>query len=470
MPGAQHRARDDTRKVTGDSRSFPGEIVVSDAIGAYLEGGTATFHCSGTLSLHRTAIIAILLGLFSLGLPTLIGAAHAEVVELANGGQLTATPNHDSKRVTVDQVELDVEQYGSIIVQRDQIKRIESPEVTEDEYFDQASQFTDTAEDQWKLAQWCRAHGLEHCFRRHAARVLELDPEFADARYALGYQRRSGRWVSQDEIMRERGYIRHQGRWSTVQEIALDAARAQRRANQVDWAQYLQRWRNRLGKEHGPTILINFDQLSDPDAVPGLIRLLGDENNRDLAYRYLETLGRIESSQARTFLMENAIFQNDPNFRHRCQQEVLSFKDPRMVEFYAVFLNSYDNNIVNRAAEMLAKLDYPTAIGPLASALHTRHLTKISSRYTYFYTLQATGPRFDIKGPRASYQRLTLSEFLSRSNNAYATIYVANAGVHQALVELCDGEDFGFDPNPWKAWYQKAYAPKSPPIRLSRDP
>ncbi|PQO44876.1 hypothetical protein C5Y93_17450 [Blastopirellula marina] len=388
---------------------------------------------------------------------------------MANGGQLTASPNHDSKRVTVDQVELDVEQYGSIVVPRDQIKRIESPQVTEDEYFDHASKFADTAEDQWKLAQWCKSQGLDLCFHRHAARVLELDPEFADARYALGYQRRSGRWVSQDEIMRDRGYIRHGGRWTTVQEIALDAARAQRRANQVEWAQYLKRWRQRLGKEHGPTILINFDQVSDPDAVPGLIQLLGRENNRELAYRYLETLGRIESSQGRTFLMENAIFQNDPNFRHRCQQEVLSFKHPKMVEFYVVFLNHYDRNIVNRAAVMLAKLDYPTAIAPLANALHTRHLTDIAARGTYFHTTQAPTPRFDIVGPKASFRRMSLSEFFARTNNVYGTEVLANPGVHRALVELCDGEDFGYDPNPWKAWYKKAYAPKSPPIRLSRD-
>lgn len=414
--------------------------------------------------MHRTAIITILFGLA--GWPA---SASCEVIELANGGQLNATPVHDSERAKVNQVELEVGQFGTVIVNKDQIRRVESPQVSEDDYFEQASKFADTTGDQWKLAQWCSQNGLDRCFQRHANRVLHLDPNFAPARHALGYQQRGGKWVSQEEIQRERGYIRYDGRWMTVQEAALVAAREKHQKDLIDWALRLRRWRQQLGKSNAPEVQIDFEQETDPDMVPGLISLLGDETNSSLIELYIRVLGRIDSSRARTFLMENAVFQNNPNHRLLCQREVLRYKDPRMVEFYANMLKSYDNRIVNRTAEILAMLDFPTAIGPLASALQTRHIAQHSSRYTYFYTSAQPDRYFDITGPRASYRSLTLEQFLGRSNNAYDTVWVQNFSVHQALKEICDGEDFGYDPAPWKAWYKKAYAPHSPTIRLSRD-
>ena len=92
--------------------------------------------------MHRTAIITILLGLA--GWPA---SASCEVIELANGGQLNATPVHDSERAKVNQVELEVGQFGTVIVNKDQIRRVESPQVSEDDYFEQASKFADTTHE-----------------------------------------------------------------------------------------------------------------------------------------------------------------------------------------------------------------------------------------------------------------------------------------------------------------------------------
>ncbi|WP_146118839.1 HEAT repeat domain-containing protein [Blastopirellula marina] len=414
--------------------------------------------------MHRTAIIATLLGLVLCPL-----AVQGEVVELANGGQLNATPVHDSERAAKGQVELELAGFGTVVVEKEKVLRIENPQVSEDAYFDQASQFADTVEDQWKLAQWCNQNGLARCFQRHAHRVLQLDPNFAPARFALGYQQRSGQWVSQEEIQRERGYIRHDGKWMTVQEAALATAREKHEQDLIDWAIRLRRWRQQLGKSNAPEVQIDFENETNPDMVPGLISLLGDESNSSLIELYIRVLGRLDSPRARTFLMENAVFQNNPNHRLLCQKEVLRFKDPRMVEFYTGLLQSYDNTIVNRTAEILAQLDYPSAIAPLAGALQTRHLAPHSARHTYFYTSIQPDHYFDISGPRDSYRSLTLQQFLSRSNNAYDTVWVQNHGVRQALIAICDGEDFGFEPASWKAWYKKAYAPESPTIRLSRD-
>jgi len=414
--------------------------------------------------LRGSAITLSLLGL--IGLPL---CAQAQVVQLANGGQVEAAVNHESEVAAGGQVELVVEGVGSVVLASHQVQTVESPKVSEDEYFDHAANFADTVGDQWELAQWCRHQDLQRPFERHARRVLQLDPNYLPARKALGYERRDGQWVSREEIMTERGYIRFEGRWMTIQQAALQVAKERQKQNLIDWKLRLHRWRQQLGKSAAPEVQIDFNTLDDPDAIPGLIQLLGEEDDQELAFVYLETLGRMNSPAARTFLMENAIFQNNPIYREKCLQEVVARRDPQMVEYFANHLKSYDNNIVNRAAYVLAQLDYPTAVFPLAGALQTQHLAGHSSRYTYFYTTQPIEKRFDVEGPKASYRMLSLPAFLSRSRNAYDVIRVQNQGVHLALIKLCDGQDFGYNPAAWKEWYQQVHAPKSPTIRLARE-
>lgn len=414
--------------------------------------------------MHWSAIILSWLGLIALPL-----CAHAQVVQLANGGQLDAAVKQDSEVAANGQVELVVEGVGSVVLASHQVQQVESPKVTEDEYFDYAADFTDTVGDQWKLAKWCQIQQLQLPFERHARRVLELDPNYLPARKALGYERRDGKWVSREEIMTERGYIRYEGRWMTMQQAALQVAQQRQKQKLIDWKLRLHRWRQQLGKSSAPEVQIDLTTLEDPDAIPGLIQLLGDEFDQELAFAYLETLGRMNTPMSRSFLMENAVFQNNPIYREKCLKEVLAQRDPQMVEYFANHLKSYDNTIVNRAAYVLAQLDYPTAVFPLASALQTPHLASHSSRYTYFYTSLAPEKRFDIDGPKASYRMLTLAEFLGRSRNAYDIVRVQNQGVHLALMQLTDGQDFGYNPAAWKEWYQQVHAPKSPTIRLARE-
>lgn len=426
--------------------------------------GACPFYFTERGFLHRSAIIASFLGL--LGLPL---CANAQVVMLANGGQVEAAVHHQSELAGQGNVELIVEGVGSVVLADHQVERTETPKVTEDEYFDYAANFADSVGDQWKLAKWCRNQGLEFPFQRHAWRVLELDPNYLPARKALGFERRDGQWVSRAEILSERGYVRFDGRWMTMQQAALLVAKEQQKQKVVDWKTRLDRWRKQLGSNPAPEVQIDFSELNDPSAIEGLIQLLGNEPDPNLAFLYLETLGQIDSPVARRFLMENAVFQNNVLYREKCVHVVLRHRDPHMVEFFANLLKSYDNTIVNRTAFVLAKLNYPTAVYPLADALQTQHLASHSTRYTYFYTAQQPTDRFDVVGPKESYRMLTLPEFLGRSRNAYDTVRVQNQGVHLALIELCDGQDFGYNISAWKEWYQRIHAPKSPSIRLARD-
>jgi hypothetical protein len=61
------------------------------------------------------------------------------------------------------------------------------------------SDYADTMEGQLALAEWCQQKKLPEQARAHLSRVLELEPNHAAARAALGYQRIGGLWVSPEE-------------------------------------------------------------------------------------------------------------------------------------------------------------------------------------------------------------------------------------------------------------------------------
>ena len=81
--------------------------------------------------------------------------------------------------------------------------------------------YADTVEGQWKLAEWCRENRLPKQRKTHLERVVELDPEHAAARHALGYSHIQGRWVTQAKLMTENGYVRYKGAWVLPQEIEI---------------------------------------------------------------------------------------------------------------------------------------------------------------------------------------------------------------------------------------------------------
>lgn len=68
----------------------------------------------------------------------------------------------------------------------------------------------------WSLAGFAAENGLPGRARRAAERVLILDPDHAEARAHLGYERVFGQWVRGDELMRAKGLVRHEGTWMTL--------------------------------------------------------------------------------------------------------------------------------------------------------------------------------------------------------------------------------------------------------------
>jgi HEAT repeat protein len=96
-----------------------------------------------------------------------------------------------------------------------------------------------------------------------------------------------------------------------------------------------------------------------------------------------------------------------------------------------------DNARVNRAAEALGRLGVPTAIGPLITALETRHLAVVgdgqpAGSTSATFTPQGGGLAMG-GGPKRK------------------LVAVRNARVLEALVTLT-GENFEWNADAWRAW------------------
>ena len=147
-------------------------------------------------------------------------AAVAEVFILTNGGRVTGEwlNREETPR---EKFVIRTPGGGRITLDRSQVERTLSPRPVETEYQAIRPSYPDTVEGQWALAEWCRENRLNVEREKHLGRIVELDPDHADARGALGYKQIDGGWATQDEVMARNGYKSLPGSLADGQEIEL---------------------------------------------------------------------------------------------------------------------------------------------------------------------------------------------------------------------------------------------------------
>src|SRR4029079_16707068 len=74
------------------------------------------------------------------------------------------------------------------------------------EYSKLAPAAADTVEGQWEVGEWWRKNSLTRQREVHLRRLIELNPDHQQARYALGYQFQRGEWITRAGAWRQEGY------------------------------------------------------------------------------------------------------------------------------------------------------------------------------------------------------------------------------------------------------------------------
>ena len=178
------------------------------------------------------------------------------------------------------------------------MKEVVAQRPEEAEYEKIRPQYPDTPKGQWDLAKWCEEHQLSAQRKAHLKRVIELDPNHADARHALGYSQIDGQWTTQEESMTKQGYRKYKGRYRTAQEIEILESKRKTELAEKEWHQKIKRWRSWLGGSADQQARDNITGITDAAAVRALATGLRDDKEPAVRLLYVEALAKIETPTA----------------------------------------------------------------------------------------------------------------------------------------------------------------------------
>jgi len=374
--------------------------------------------------------------------------AHGEVFVLANGGRVEGellNPDEKPRKAYIVQVA----DGGRITLEAAQVEKVEGVKPDVREYEKIRHSYPDTVAGQWALAQWCLEQKLLSQRDVHLERVIELDPNHAEARRALGYSQVGGQWTKRDDLMRKRGMVPYKGRLRTPQEVELLENKRKQELGEKEWFQKIDRWRSWLGTEKREVAQRNILGIEDPSAVRALCAALKKERVLSVRTMYIETLAKIGTPEAVKSLAATALEDPMEEVRQSCLDYLEKKPNPEAVAYFVGMLKSKDNRIVNRAAQALGRMRDPSAIGPLIDALITTHKFKVQgdpNRHSYsFGGAPSSGPpgfSFGGNGPKIYTQ------------------HIPNEAVREALQKLT-GKDFNFDKQAWKYWFAAQKRPEA---------
>ncbi|MCE5268114.1 MAG: hypothetical protein LLG00_09535 [Planctomycetaceae bacterium] len=386
------------------------------------------------------------------------GSAAADVFLLRNGGRVTGELVNRSEAPRKQYV-IQLAEGAKVTLEAGQVQKVIHVRPQETEYERIAPTYPDTVAGQWELAQWCRDHHLGPQRETHLRRVIELDPEHAQARGLLGYSKVDGQWTTKDQRMAKQGLVKYKGQWRSRQEIELAENKRKQEVAQQEWCQKVKRWRGWLGTDRQDQARQNIRNITDPVATKALTLGLRDDGDSHARLLFVEALTKIDTTEAALALAVSAIYDEAEEVRLTCLDNLQAKKRPEVVNYFIGKLKDKDNAVVNAAGLGLGRMKAPSAIGPLIDAVVTTHKFRVVNPAGEGGTNAGFG-----SGPGGKSMGGGLSvgggpKFIHKQ--------LTNQAVLDALVALT-GRNFDFDKQAWKSWYA-AQKKKPDAIDARRD-
>ena len=132
--------------------------------------------------------------------------AFGDELTLRNGSTFTGAVRDEGDRVTIET------EFGFMTFKKIDVRSVvKGRDVVRE--FAERSQSASSVKELVELAAWARDKGLNSRAEDVFRRVLAKEPDHAEARGALGYERIDGRWLQGDELRIARGDVKVDGRW-----------------------------------------------------------------------------------------------------------------------------------------------------------------------------------------------------------------------------------------------------------------
>jgi hypothetical protein len=398
---------------------------------------------------------AVACGLCASGLLLAAGViARADVFHLQNGGTvegqlLSSADGNYEIRTTV----------GVVTISADSVAEVETKSTPFEEYERRRSEAPATAAAQTELAAWCEEQGLTAERLRHLRSALQIDPDYAPARRALGYVRVGDWWIDGR---------RTTGRTEPARASEQSEGERLARAIQVQWRLRIRAICDSQLTSPQPDVVqrgrARILAIKDPLAI---LPLTAELSSRDLPFRQLliTMLASFSQDEATLNLAVAGLTDPDGDLRAAAVAELARRNDPRVAAQYLDALRNGNDWVIARAATGLAALRVRTAIPDLI-----RRLTAVRDRWVEFpidryfggwpvifhdrtlVTISAGvqadhAPEIGVLHGAPYYGDEPRSEWQFRPATVYRT------EVLEALKSLT-GENFGFERAEWEQWYR----------------
>jgi hypothetical protein len=394
--------------------------------------------------MRRTLLLALCP--FAVALALLPANARAEVFILKSGGRIEGELlNSDRQRGQPFQVR--TEDGVRLALAEGSVQRVIVKTDVDRQYEALLPSLSNTVESQWAMAQWCQEAGLTEQRKKHLQAVIALDPDHAEARKALGYQRYGKSWLTPEEHMQSIGYIRYKGAWRLRQEIEIDSRETQYELAVKKLRKDIRLWLDQVanGGRMADAAEQNLNAIHEPAAAPALAEILGDpQRPKAIRHRCLAILSKLPPGLATRTLFRIAMADPDPSLQDACLEELKRQGAHSVLPLFLAELKSKDNGRVNRAAECIARLGDKDATLPLIHALVTQH---------QFLVQQGNAPPGGMSatfspggGPGAGGLSMGGKPQLIKQQ-------LKNSGVRNALSTLHQGVNFQYDVDAWRKWY-----------------
>jgi len=392
------------------------------------------------------------------GLGVLLGAwlsqSRADVFVLTQGGQV-AGDLQNPEQSPREQYVIKTPEGTLVTLARAQVKQVQRPKPEEIEYEKIRSQYPDTADGQWQLAEWCKDRKLTAARTAHLQRVVELDPNHEPARRALGQTKLDGKWTTQRDFLANQGLRFYRGKLRTQQEIDILEEEHRSKVTEREWTQKIERLAGWLTTDRVDEARDELLKLRDPKAAKGLALVMKNNPNPDVRIVMAQALGGLNTSQTLLFLAARAVDDPVEEVRLTCLEILKKTKNPEVVEYFVGRLRDRKsgNAEINRAGAALRIMGDPSAVGPLIDSLITIHRIKVnnSNPGQTSATFGSGGGGMAVGG-----------------GPKYMPVPFKNPAVLDALVALTGQAGFEWDVPAWRKWFAAQRNRESPDIRRDK--
>ncbi len=369
---------------------------------------------------------------------------------------------------SVKEIERDGRQYF-ILTQEDGtqmkldrrvVKSVRRPNHNYENYLQELAATSDSFDGHWRMQIWCRENTLPRQRQFHLRRIIELDPECAEARNLLGYGKfENQEWILRDHFFSAQGYVKYRNRWVLPQGIENLEAEQQFRELKGEWRQKIKRIRKTFMNENMVDARQQMENIQDPRAIAALSDYYDDEKVPQFRELIVRSLGAMQNSNAHRKLIQ--IYLNEPDGSVQDLALTMLSQDhfDPVVTTQAMFpfMNPSDSTspeLVRRAGFMIGVLGQEVAIRPLIDGLNTTHRIRNPRKQQ-----GNTNVGFDQDGNVSRFQN-------GDDQPEFLQVNSRNETVLRALQKI-SGKSFDYDEQPWIDWFTSLYQMDN--VDLRRD-